>query len=386
MKTLSLPSLYPITDARLDVALSGQIRRFGEAGFPLVQFRGKPLNAKAQWQELQLALQTSHDCGGWPLIAVNDRADLAVLAAQEGLAPWGLHLGQEDLPPSEARRLPGLEALHIGTSTHGEEEWTAPNPACDHAGVGPVRGTATKADHAAPIGFDGLRDGCLALKTRGVAPIAIGGLAPTDFEACFEAGASSVALVSALATAAVPAELLWQAQVARWKAQPPLIKNQGVVLVGSSGAGKSTLGPALAARLDLPFVDLDPLIERAEGQSIASIFSKGGEAAFRELETIHAEKALGTPCVLSLGGGAWEVEGVREAVGRSGFSSLWLAERPDLCWERVAGDSTRPLATTRETFMARHRVRIRRWSELPPVLPLGRSPNHIAEGLISAIS
>ena len=100
---LRLPPLYPITDATRPESLSAQIRRLGEAGFPLVQFRGKPLDAPAQWEELRKALLEAAANGGWPMICVNDRADLVILAAREGLAPWGLHLGQEDLPAGEAR-------------------------------------------------------------------------------------------------------------------------------------------------------------------------------------------------------------------------------------------------------------------------------------------
>lgn len=382
---IPLPPLYPITDARRSISLSAQVRRYGDAGYPLVQFRGKPLPADAQWAELRQALRDSHDRGGWPLVVLNDRADLAVMAAREGLPPWGLHLGQEDLPPSEARRLPGLGGLHLGTSTHGEPEWLDVDPACDHAGVGPVRGTATKADHARPIGFGGLREGASVLRSRGLAPVAIGGLGMGDLEACFAAGAASVAMVSALGDHSHPGDALWEAQAARWRAQPPLRRGQGLVLCGSSGAGKSTVGAALAQALGLPFVDLDAVIEAAEGCPIPDLFRHRGEAAFRDLETRHAAGTFAKPCVLALGGGAWELEGVREAARASGFAALWLAERPELCWARISGDPHRPLATTREAFLARHRQRLERWSEVPQVLPLGRDPNQIAEALASAI-
>ncbi len=383
--TLPLPPLYPITDARLDLPLAEQVRRFGQAGFPLVQFRGKPLDAGIQWKELREALLASAEGGGWPLVAVNDRADLTVLAAAEGLAPWGLHLGQEDLPASEARRLPGLQELHVGASTHGSEEWEGVDPACDHAGVGPLRATATKADHAAPIGFEGLAVGCEALRARGCSPIAIGGLGIQDAGACFRAGAESLAMVSGLAQAPDPASLLWEAQAERWRARPPVRRGRSVVLAGSSGAGKSTLGPELAARLGLPFLDLDEVVEGACGLSVAEIFGTRGEAAFRALEAECAERALGSPGLLALGGGAWEVEGVRAAAARGGAQALWLAERPELCWTRVCGDPARPLAGERGAFMARHRRRLARWSGLPALLPLGRGPSEVASALCAAL-
>ena len=378
---MNLPPIYPLTDSRRDASLSAQVRAFGEAGFPLVQFRGKPLDAEAQYGEIRTSLQQSFDNGGWPLLCVNDRADLALLAAKEGLSPWGLHLGQSDLPPSEARKLPGLEWVHIGTSTHGESEWSSVDPACDHAGVGPFRATSTKADHAAPIGLDGLRRGCVALRSRGVAPIAIGGLCQADFEDVFAAGAESVALITELERKD-PAELAWWAQAARWKAQPAMRKNQGIVLVGSSGAGKSTLASKLGPRLGFPVVDLDVLIEGRAGPSIPQIFEQQGEAAFRRLEVEALRSNLDKPSVMALGGGAWASPEIRDALNASGFAVLWIAETPEVCWSRIATDSTRPLAKDRDEFMRRHRVRMQNWCELPVVLPLGRGADEIADSLV----
>lgn len=376
-----LPPLYPITDATRSLPLAGQIAALGEAGFPLVQFRGKPLDAAAQMGELRTALRTARANGGWPLVCVNDRADLAVIAASEGLEPWGLHLGQEDLPHAEAMRLPGLAGLRMGASTHGAEEWAAAAPPVDHAGVGPFRATGTKADHAAPIGIEGLQAGCAILRAKGVTPIAIGGLRMEDADACYAAGAESLAMVGEVARSGDPAALGWSAQRARWRARP-LDLDRGAVLVGSSGAGKSTLGAILAARLGLPFHDLDAVIEAAEGHAVAAIFAERGEAAFRGLEARHLMPLLARPAVLALGGGAWETEAVRAAVGASAFTPLWLAEPPGRCWDRVASDPARPLAQDREAFMARHRGRLARWAELPCVLPFGRNPQALADALL----
>ena len=79
---IHLPPLYPITDTRRPEPLEDQIQRLGAAGFPLVQFRGKPLDAGAQWRALRTALAAARDRGGWPAICVNDRADLALLASR----------------------------------------------------------------------------------------------------------------------------------------------------------------------------------------------------------------------------------------------------------------------------------------------------------------
>ena len=381
---MNRPPIYPLTDSRRDASLSAQVKAFGDAGFPLVQFRGKPLEAKAHYDELRIALRQSFDNGGWPLICVNDRADLAVLAAREGLAPWGLHLGQMDLPPSEARRLPGLERVHIGTSTHDESEWSVVDAACDHAGVGPFRATATKSDHGAPIGLEGLRRGCAALRAQGIAPIAIGGVGRDDFDDVFAARAECVAVISEL-DRRNPAELAWAAQVARWRARPPFRRGPGLALVGSSGSGKSTIAAALGPRLGLPVLDLDALIEEKTGLSIADIFKEQGEAAFRHLEVEALRSSRDKPSVMALGGGAWANPEIRDALIASGFAVLWLAETPQACWSRIAADPTRPLAIDRAGFMGRHRAHMHDWCGLPMILPLGHGAEEIAEKVAAGL-
>ncbi|HEX9082717.1 MAG TPA: thiamine phosphate synthase [Holophagaceae bacterium] len=383
---LQLPPLYPITDATRQESLAEQILRLGEAGFPLVQFRGKPLDLRTQWEALRCALREAQARGGWPMICVNDRADLAVLAAREGLRPWGLHLGQGDLPASEARNLPGLASCHLGASTHEPAEWEAVDPACDHAGVGPFRGTATKTDHAHPIGLEGLNAGCAALRRQGIAPVAIGGLTPGDAEACFRAGAEALAMVGAVHRASDPADLGWLAQQARWRVSPPFHPGQGLVLVGGSGAGKSTLGRELSRRLEMPLLDLDAVIADAAGTSIAAIFEHRGEAAFRSLERDTLARSLGEPAVVVLGGGAWEDPANRRAVAEAGFQPLWLAETPLRAWARVGQDPARPLTGDREAFLARWAARLPAWSQAPMILPFGRDPGILAEALLESRS
>ena len=375
-----LPPLYPITDAGRGVSTSAQIARLGEAGFPLIQFRGKPLEAGDQWRELQTALQASHANGGWPLLCVNDRADLAVRAALEGLAPWGLHLGQGDLPHLEAARLPGLGGLRFGASTHGAGEWSTLAPPVDHAGVGPFRATATKPDHEAPLGLEGLQAGCAALLERGIAPIAIGGLGISDAEPCFRAGAESLAMIGEVARAEHPEDLGWAVQRARWRARGVDL-SRGLLLTGSSGVGKSALGRELGLAFGLPFHDLDTCIAEAEGRPVPDIFAASGEAAFRALEVRHLAPLLAQPAVIALGGGAWETDAIREAAAASGFSTLWLAESPARCWERVARDPNRPLAQDKVAFLARHRSRLARWGELECILPFGRKPAEVAQAM-----
>jgi thiamine-phosphate diphosphorylase len=378
---LQLPPIYPITDARSGVPLSVQVKRLGEAGFPLVQFRGKPLDAGTQFRELAAALAAAEADGGWPAICVNDRADLAVLAAWGGRIPWGLHLGQTDLPAGAARGLPGLGRAHLGGSTHQPSEWNAPDPAWDHAGVGPVRATATKPGHAEPLGLEGLRAGCLVLRAAGVAPVAIGGLTAADARDCFQAGAEAMAMVGEVARSAAPGELLWQAQAERWRSRPPIVPGQGVLLLGGSGAGKSTLARHLAHRLGLPARDADQRVESMRGATIGEIFAAEGEAGFRALEARAVGECLASPAVVAAGAGAWEDPATREAVRAAGFSALWLAEVPAKAWARVGRDPGRPLAAARESFMARWAARMAAWWLAPMLLPLGRPPETLADAL-----
>ena len=354
----------------------------GAAGFPLVQFRGKPLDSHRQWLELATALRESQAQGGWPFICINDRADLAVLAVHEGLKPWGLHLGQGDLPPATAKGLPGLGDLHLGSSTHHPLEWASPDPACDHAGIGPFRATASKGDHAEPIGLEGLARACPALQACGVAPVAIGGLTRADFRDCFGAGAQALAMVGEVARAADPGELLWEAQVQRWQVNRPLARGRGLVLIGGSGAGKSSLALCLARRLALPALDSDTRVAATAARSIPQIFQEGGEAHFRSLERAAILACLQVPAVVSLGAGAWEDASTRDAVQAAGFQTLWLAEVPERAWTRVAGDPQRPLAGSREDFMARWAQRSGAWSRSPMVLPLGRTAEVLATALV----
>ena len=379
---LQLPPLYPITDPTRDEPLSAQIRRLGEAGYPLVQFRGKPLDAKTQWVELRTALIEAQENGGWPFICVNDRSDLALLAAREGLAPWGLHLGQSDLPPTEARRLPGLAGCHVGASTHDAAEWASLSEANDHAGVGPVFGTPTKADHAEPIGLAGLREGCLALRALDIPPIAIGGLTLEHAQACFEAGAESLAMVGEVFRWADPAALGWEVQRLRWRVRPPFQPGQTLVLVGGMGAGKSTLGRHLAEGLDRPFHDLDKVIEARQGRPVREIFAEDGEAAFRALESELLPGLLAGPAVVALGGGAWESPTNRAVVAAAGAAPLWLAQSPQAAWARVGLDPRRPLAADQATFMARWAQRLPAWSLATQLLPFGHSSQELALALL----
>ena len=77
-----------------------------------------------------------------------------------------------------------------------------------------------------------------------------------------------------------------------------------IVLIGYMGAGKTSVGRELAAKLSVPFIDLDQIIEANDDRSISEIFQQKGEAYFRRLESLYLESTLQLPRgVLATGGG-----------------------------------------------------------------------------------
>jgi shikimate kinase len=116
-----------------------------------------------------------------------------------------------------------------------------------------------------------------------------------------------------------------------------------VVLIGMMGAGKTSVGRALADYMKMSFFDADMEIEAAAGRSVASIFMDYGEAEFRRLERQVIARLLdGTPCILSLGGGAFMDEQTRARIKTSSLS-IWLKVDHDLLIKRVLRHGDRPL-------------------------------------------
>ena len=119
-----------------------------------------------------------------------------------------------------------------------------------------------------------------------------------------------------------------------------------VVLVGMMGSGKTAIGRALAATLDVPFVDSDAAIEEAAAATIPEIFARDGEAFFRLRETEVLKRLLaGPPGVVSTGGGAFMSDENRNAIADMGVA-VWLDASLDTLWERVRHKDTRPLLRT----------------------------------------
>jgi shikimate kinase len=116
-----------------------------------------------------------------------------------------------------------------------------------------------------------------------------------------------------------------------------------VYLVGMPGSGKSTVGPELAARLGVPFVELDAEIERAAGATVREIFEREGEARFRELEAGALTEAAGRdPSVISCGGGV-VLEPANRITLRATGEVVFLSVPLEVLRERVLPAKDRPL-------------------------------------------
>jgi shikimate kinase len=123
--------------------------------------------------------------------------------------------------------------------------------------------------------------------------------------------------------------------------------DRSIVLIGMMGVGKSSIGRRLGSRLGVPFVDADTEIERAAGMSIADIFARHGEAAFRSGEArVIARLLNGGPQVLATGGGAVMNEATRALIKERGVS-VWLSAELDLLLRRISKrKAERPMLQT----------------------------------------
>jgi thiamine-phosphate pyrophosphorylase len=201
--------LYAIVDAGVlsgrGVSLEDVARELRAAGVSLVQYRdkvGSPqevLRAAAVLRTVFSEGENPHDSDDetvatmahpHPLLIMNDRADLAVLAGFDGV-----HVGQGDLLPEDARRVVGAGRL-VGVSTHSEEQVRAAGLSCaDYVAIGPVYATGTKTDAEDVVGLDGVRR-ARALLAKPL--VAIGGITRANARSVIDAGADSVAVISGL--------------------------------------------------------------------------------------------------------------------------------------------------------------------------------------------
>ncbi|MBY5780035.1 thiamine phosphate synthase [Rhizobium leguminosarum] len=189
MKTFDL-SLYLVLDPDLcaEIGMTETARLAVAGGATMVQLRDKHAGT-IRMIETGRALKEALD-GTGALLIVNDDVEAAIAIGADGL-----HIGQEDMDAMRARVMIGPEMI-LGLSVESEALAGAVDPdLVDYTGVGPVFATPTKANHKQPIGFDGL---ALLVKASPVPSVAIGGLKADHVAQVFAAGASGLAVVSAI--------------------------------------------------------------------------------------------------------------------------------------------------------------------------------------------
>lgn len=119
------------------------------------------------------------------------------------------------------------------------------------------------------------------------------------------------------------------------------------ILIGYMGCGKSTIGKKLSEILNIKLVDTDARIEERQGMTVSEIFATKGEPFFRDLETGTLQELLEEKesMVISVGGGLPLREENRRLLQRLG-KVIYLKAEPETIYNRVKGDTTRPLLQT----------------------------------------
>lgn len=200
------PFIYPILDADL---LAGRdagsmAASVIDAGARLVQVRGKGLGDRDLLQMVRAVLAAARPRAA--RVIVNDRPDVARLAGADGV-----HVGQDDLDPAEARRVVGMEAL-VGVSTHDAAQLMAANAApVDYIAIGPVFATLTKRGPDPLVGLDGVRE---ARRISRHPVVAIGGIRVANAADVARAGAHGLSVASAVLSTADPAAAVRELQAA----------------------------------------------------------------------------------------------------------------------------------------------------------------------------
>ncbi len=188
---MRIKGLYAIIDnsIRPDLPNIEIAKRALAGGSQILQLRGKGLSSRDLLEQAMEIRELTRKSGA--TFIVNDRADIALLSDADGV-----HLGQDDLPVVEARKILGGKKL-IGISTHNiEQALKAEQEGADYIGFGPVFGTKTKVDAEEAKGIAVLGE----VKRRVSIPvIAIGGINLDNLRKVMEADGAAV--ISAIAKA-----------------------------------------------------------------------------------------------------------------------------------------------------------------------------------------
>lgn len=181
--------IYALTDSGLSLgrSLETVVRALLQAGVRIIQYREKKASMKQKYEECLLLRRLTSEAGA--CFIVNDHVDIALLTGADGV-----HIGQDDIPLQEIRRL--APDLILGVSTHSPEQARkAVDDGADYIGVGPIFATQTKEDVVAPVGFEYLD---WVVSNIRIPFVAIGGIKAHNAGSVAAHGAGCCALVSEL--------------------------------------------------------------------------------------------------------------------------------------------------------------------------------------------
>lgn len=187
-----IPPLYPIIDSSLisPADVEKTATDIINGGAKIIQLRAKGLSSREFLQSAFTVRKITKDRG--VIFIVNDRVDIALIVGADGV-----HLGQDDLPVKEARRLLENDKI-IGYSTHNiREALEAEKLPLSYISFGPIFPTKTKPDAQTPKGLKGLAEVRKAVK---IPIVAIGGITETNMIHVLKQGADSAAMISEVLT------------------------------------------------------------------------------------------------------------------------------------------------------------------------------------------
>jgi len=206
---MKLPRVYPILDTESlearGIPLETAAAAFLEAGAGILQIRHKSHWSRAHFAAAQAVSRLCREHGAD--LVINDRADFAMLLHA------GLHVGQDDLSPRDARKLIGSDSI-LGFSSHNLGQLCAAGgEPVDYVALGPIFSTASKRQPDPVVGVAELRR-CRALVDKPL--VAIGGITLDNAREVLEAGADSLAIIAGLLPPAPSAQSLRQ-RMEQWQ-------------------------------------------------------------------------------------------------------------------------------------------------------------------------